>query len=386
MEAKTQLRKPENWQDFERLCKVLWGEIWECPDTIKRNGRQGQAQKGVDIYGIKKGECVYRGIQCKGKDDYTNSQLTESEINKEIAKALLFTPKLKSFYFATTANKDARIEEYIRNKNLESISNGGFEIDIFAWEDIVDLIEAHRNTYNWFLNNYSYKDVSDVEVFIGGEKEYTICPEYYRITREYYLKPQNMFSISQEQLRLLKTNTQFMSLNNVLNPPSKHDYRWCTIPISITNTGKTVIENYKLEIIIEWDKVDEISDKFHYNNNRLMDQAAVAQINARKDAQREVFESTEYCDVIEYRPKDRILVQDDHRTFKIAVKPKDNVQSIKVRWILYSRNYKKEGELLLNVEPKFEDKKEKVEVDNIDELKENEVIISPKIIEKNTNN
>lgn len=380
MEAKTQLRKPENWQDFERLCKVLWGEIWKCPDTIKRNGRQGQAQKGVDIYGIKKGECVYRGIQCKGKDDYTNSQLTESEIDNEIAKALLFTPKLKSFYFATTANKDAHIEEYIRNKNLESISNGEFEIDIFAWEDIVDLIEAHRNIYNWYLNNCSYKDVSDVDVFIDWKKEYTIYPEYYRITREYYLKPQNMFFISQEELRLLKTNTQFMSLNNVLNPPSKHDYRWCTIPINIYNIGKTVIENYKLSIIIE--NVLEISDKFHYYNSRLMDQAAVAQINARKDAQREVFESTEYCNVIEYRPKERILVQDDHRTFKIAVKPKDNVQSIKITWILYSRNYKKEGELLLNVEPKFEDKKEKVEVDNIDELKENEVIILPKIVKK----
>ncbi|BAK25327.1 hypothetical protein PGTDC60_1172 [Porphyromonas gingivalis TDC60] len=34
-----------------------------------------------------------------------------------------------------------------------------------------------------------------------------------------------------------------------------------------------------------------------------MDQAAVARINARKDAQREVFKSTEYCDVIECRPK-----------------------------------------------------------------------------------
>ena len=67
---------------------------------------------------------------------------------------------------------------------------------------------------------------------------------------------------------------------------------------------------------------------------------------------------------------------------EFAIKPKDNVQSIKVMWILYSRNYKKEGELLLNVEPKFEDKKEKVEVDNIDELKENEVIISPKIVKK----
>lgn len=382
MEGKLQLRKPENWQDFERLCKVLWGEIWECPDTIKRNGRQGQAQKGVDVYGVKKGECAYRGIQCKGKDDYTNSQLTESEIDNEIAKALLFTPKLKSFYFATTANKDVHIEEYIRKKNLESISKGGFEIDIFAWEDIVDLIEAHRNTYNWFLNNCSYKDVSDVEVFIGGEKEHTIFPEYYRITKEYHLKPQELSWLSEESLKLIQANSHFMNLNDVLYPPSKHDYRWCTISINIYNTGKTVIEDYKLSIIIEMENVLEISDKFHYYNSRLMDQAAVAQINARKDAQREVFESTEYCNVIEYRPKDRILVQDDHRTFKIAVKPKDNVQSIKVMWVLYSRNYRKEGELILNIEPKFEDNKEKVEVDNIDELKENEVIILPKIVEE----
>lgn len=382
MEGKLQLRKPENWQDFERLCKVLWGEIWECPDTIKRNGRQGQAQKGVDVYGIKKGEYVYRGIQCKGKDDYTNSQLTEAEIDNEITKALLFTPKLKSFYFATTANKDAHIEEYIRKKNLESISKGEFEIDIFSWEDIVDLIEAHRNTYNWFLNNCSYKDVSDVEVFIDGKKEYTISPEYFRITKEYHLKPQELSWSSEKSLKIIQANTHFMNLNNVLYPPSKHDYRWCTISINIYNTGKTVIEDYKLSIIIEMENVLEISDKFHYYNSRLMDQAAVAQINARKDAQREVFESIEYCNIIEYRPKDRILVQDDHRTFKIAVKPKDNVQLIKVMWVLYSRNYRKEGELILNVEPKFEDKKENVEVNNIDELKENEVIILPKIVEE----
>ena len=297
--------------------------------------------------------------------------MTESEIDNEIAKALLFTPKLKSFYFATTANKDAHIEEYIRKKNLESISKGEFEIDIFAWEDIVDLIEAHRNTYNWFLNNCSYKDVSDVEVFIGRKKEYTISPEYFRITKEYHLKTQELSWLSEESLKLIQANTHFINLNDVLYPSSKHDYRWCTISINIYNTGKTVIEDYKLSIIIEMENVLEISDKFHYYNSRLMDQAAVVQINAGKDAQREVFESTEYSNVIEYRPKDRILVQDDHRTFKIAVKPKDNVQSIKVMWVLHSRNYKKEGELILNVEPKFEDKKEKVEVDNIDELKEN---------------
>ena len=324
MEGKLQLRKPENWQDFERLCKVLWGEIWECPDTIKRNGRQGQAQKGVDVYGIKKGECVYRGIQCKGKDDYTNSQLTESEIDNEIAKALLFTPKLKSFYFATTANKDA-------------------------------------------------------DVLIKGEKEYTIRPEYFRIEKTYTLKPKPQGLFSYGSLQYI---TPPPLASDFFHSKYKHDYRWCTIPISITNTGKTVIENYKLEVIIEWDKVDEISDKFHYLNNIMMNQAAVARINASREARREVFHSTEYCDVIEYRPKDPILVQSDHRAFEIAIKPKDNVQSIKIMWVLYSRNYKKEGELILNVEPKFEDKKEKVEVDNIDELKENEVIILPKIVEE----
>ena len=73
MIAPTQIRKPENWQDFEKLCKKLWGEIWNCPDTIKRNGRLGQSQRGVDVYGIPKGESHYYGIQCKGKNDYTNS-------------------------------------------------------------------------------------------------------------------------------------------------------------------------------------------------------------------------------------------------------------------------------------------------------------------------
>lgn len=50
MIAPTQIMKPKNWQDFEKLCKLLWGEIWNCSDSIKQHGRQGQAQHGVDIY------------------------------------------------------------------------------------------------------------------------------------------------------------------------------------------------------------------------------------------------------------------------------------------------------------------------------------------------
>jgi len=67
---KKSIRKPENWQDFENLCKKLWGEIWDCAE-IKKNGRSGQNQQGVDVYGIPKFDTEYYGIQCKGKDDYT---------------------------------------------------------------------------------------------------------------------------------------------------------------------------------------------------------------------------------------------------------------------------------------------------------------------------
>ena len=46
---KKAIRPPENWQDFETLCKKLFGEMWGCPNTIKKNGRSGQTQCGVDI-------------------------------------------------------------------------------------------------------------------------------------------------------------------------------------------------------------------------------------------------------------------------------------------------------------------------------------------------
>ena len=62
MIAPAYIQKPVNWQDFESLCKKLWGEIWGCSDTIKKNGRSGQAQHGVDVYGIPKGETMYYGI------------------------------------------------------------------------------------------------------------------------------------------------------------------------------------------------------------------------------------------------------------------------------------------------------------------------------------
>lgn len=85
----------------------MWGEIWTCEDTIKRHGCQGRNQHGVGVFSYVEKYGGYCDIQCKGKDDYANAQLTEGEIDTEIEKALGFEPELKLLIFATTENKDA---------------------------------------------------------------------------------------------------------------------------------------------------------------------------------------------------------------------------------------------------------------------------------------
>lgn len=385
MIAPTQIRKPENWQDFEKLCKKLWGEVWNCSDTIQRNGRSGQKQCGVDVYGLPKGEIAYYGIQCKGKDDYTNSQLTEKEIDAEIEKALNFKPKLKRFLFATTANKDVSIEEYIRERNILHIQKGLFEIYLSSWEDIVDILEAHRTTYNWYLNNCQYKDASDIDVFLEWKKDITIEPQYIKNITSYQFKERNqIFGLTAQQQATFELLSREPSLNmmDIMNPKCNVDYRWCNFKVNIKNIGSTVIEDYRLQLIFDGESIEDLSDKFYYENSRYLSDAAKAQINAERKASREIFAGREYRNVIEYIPKDTTMVQNDHRTFKIGIKPKDGVTDIWVRWQVLSRNYSKLGELQIKVVPSYEEKHNTIIVYDKSELQETTTEIIPKIIKK----
>jgi len=195
MEAKKYLRKPENWEDFESLCKKLWGEIWDCME-IKKNGRKGQTQNGVDVYGIPKGEKSYYGIQCKGKDEYSHKPLSKGEIDNEIELAKSFKPPLAKFYFATTANKDSKTEEYIRIKDLENRQEGLFAVHLFSWEDIVDLIDENKQTHDWYLNLNKFKNKSEVEVcFENDQSELIESVPFHEQYTHYQLgsKPTSIF-------------------------------------------------------------------------------------------------------------------------------------------------------------------------------------------------
>lgn len=148
-----QLEKPANWQDFQRLCKKIWEIKWACP-SIKANGRNGHEQHGVDISGKPSGESEHFGIQCKGKDHYTHAKLTTKEIDAEIEKAKKFFPKLKTFIFATTANSDPKIDEYIRVKDSESVNSGLFSIELYSWDDIAEFIQDYKSVYDWYNNGF----------------------------------------------------------------------------------------------------------------------------------------------------------------------------------------------------------------------------------------
>ena len=380
MIAPTQMKKPSNWQDFEKLCKLLWGEIWICEDTIKRHGRQGQNQHGVDVFAYVEKYAGYCGIQCKGKDDYTNVQLTEREIDAEIEKAKSFEPELKLLVFATTANKDAKTESYIRKKDVENRNNGLFAIDIASWEDIVDQLERYRTTYNWYVNNCQFKESTDVSVSFDGEEEITIHPEYVKKTVHY--EYEELTGVEKTLMAEYKDFTfpNFGASLMPWNKPRQVDMRWSELNIRIENIGKTVIKSPKLVVYFRPEDIVKIDDDFYYCNTFGIDEAAKAQINAGRDAKREVFQT--YKNELEYRPKNSTFVQKDYRSFHMSIIPADGVKVLPLVWKFLSEDYQKEGILRINVEPCIEERTKTVIVYDLSELKDDEVSVVPKIVEE----
>jgi hypothetical protein len=120
---------PKNWQEFEDLCSDLWGD----PNTMK-NGRSGQKQKGVDIYGQENG--LWCAVQCKGKDSRYGSQLTEKELLSEVEQAKKFKPKLSTFIVATTAQSDQKIQEKAREITEQNKKEDLFSVHVYSWDEI----------------------------------------------------------------------------------------------------------------------------------------------------------------------------------------------------------------------------------------------------------
>lgn len=141
------LPPPRNWQDFEDLCCDLWRLIWNDPDTQK-NGRSGQSQAGVDVFGRPERGGEWAGVQCKLRAGPEG--LSRKDLEHEIEQARTFKPQLSRFLIATTASRDAAVQEAAREMTTAQTERGAFSVNVAAWDDIL----LHLTSYPDLLAKY----------------------------------------------------------------------------------------------------------------------------------------------------------------------------------------------------------------------------------------
>ena len=359
MESPQTLRRPSNWQDFESLCKKLWGEIWNCPE-IQKNGRLGQEQYGVDVFGIPFGEDGFYGIQCKGKNEYNNNQFSKKEIDDEITKAKTFEPELKKLYFATTALNDSKIQAYVRTKNIEHIKAGLFQIHLFSWETIVDLIDENKQTHDWYIKSQNFKSNKSVKLtFENNQTELTIEPKFRKRTFIYKQK------IVQYNPRDNYSSGMFLDMSNIGSSKTQLNHSFSKFEIQIHNTGNEPLEEYKVFLNFVGE-IQNLADNNEEGHN-------IVRLLRKHKPNTYLWEDTMTGKIIPINP---ILVGDDiFRSEDIFLKPLSKEYDLKIEWKLISKDFKDNGELILKVLPNIITESKEVLIENPTKLgiKEGEI-------------
>lgn len=351
------LRRPANWQDFESLCLLLWREEWKS-DDLKKNGRNGQLQNGVDISGHRDGENEYSGIQCKCKPG--NKQVTREEIEEELNNARAFKPALRRLVFTTTADKDVSIEEYVRLKDDENRKQGLFSIDIKSWQDIIDLLERNKSVLNTYLDIVA-EDYAVAITFDDGSGVTTIRPRYSHITYREPVSKAKVQVTDQPQQDMMKavfgdisTRLQYIvSAANKINEPLEKikvvrghvetNYAYCPLKFQMVNQGRSPIDDYKVF--------------FYFNNNQVL----FAETNVEK---RMSMPEITFCNALS-----NISMHDGEgiSMFGTSLIPGDvtytddffvhlpiGVQEVNIDWKLLSRHYSEKGTLKIIVEDEIQ--------------------------------
>jgi len=155
------LPPPENWQDFEALTRLLFECIYESPE-FQQNGRQGQAQNGVDVYGPSNKPGEFIGVQCKGKDSNFGASVSEKELREEVKKSEGFEPAINKFFLVTTAQHDQGIQEIARKLTEEyAQENKEISIHVLGWQDLTLRIRENEKVLKAYYSELLVKTNED---------------------------------------------------------------------------------------------------------------------------------------------------------------------------------------------------------------------------------
>ena len=329
----------------------LWGAIWNCEDSIKKNGRNGQKQQGIDIWGQKPNESLYSGIQCKLKSN--NKNLSIQELDKEIGYAKHYKDSLQRLIIATTANKDTKIEEYVRTINRKHKECGLFEVYLFCWDDIVDKMIDYPRVYNWYLGKLDIALEMDLSIMFDTEdnSRLIIRPEYEKVITRYVLPNNPKYLIFQEaRTNLEKFSKPAEILRSLTAYTTKEvlDKTWCKIPICISNTGHISVNVVKCKIDCYANNVNAVA--------REIPTLASSFISSWDAIPPEVLTAVNYEYGIIYQPRERLLVPKDNKHFHFYIQPKEGIQHFEIACEILCKEYNKTMNLNISVEPIFHPK------------------------------
>jgi hypothetical protein len=141
------LPKPKNWQDFERKTRALFAQVLADPNT-QMNGRTGQPQHGVDIWGYRdEDRAKLVGVQCK----LSNDEITAAELKAELEKAKSFVPAISHFFLVTTTARDAKIQQTTRELTQSLVgTDRPILVEVWGWEDIEENAANYADAWKIF--------------------------------------------------------------------------------------------------------------------------------------------------------------------------------------------------------------------------------------------
>ncbi|RXZ64243.1 hypothetical protein [Pelagerythrobacter rhizovicinus] len=145
-----QILPPKDWGRFEDMCRGLFAAVWGDP-YAQKNGRTGQPQHGVDVWGRAGGpHAGTHCVQCKGKDANYGGTVTIAEFDTELAKAEHFQPEPAYWILATTAPNDGVLQKHARVRSAEREAQGTFPVNVLGWETLVALMGEHPKVIEQF--------------------------------------------------------------------------------------------------------------------------------------------------------------------------------------------------------------------------------------------
>lgn len=106
------------------------------------NGKSGESQHGVDIFGMDRTTGNRSGVQCKVR---SKKPISMREILIEIQKAEKFLPQLRHFIIATTSDRKGSLQNEVNILSDAREEKGQFSVLLSSWDDILLMIDEYQD-------------------------------------------------------------------------------------------------------------------------------------------------------------------------------------------------------------------------------------------------